>query len=123
MTDTGGAHRLLRERGREELLDLLLVNRLATGRDRARRLAAGVQRVLALVVLRLVGRSEDAGRDVCPGTVVEGLLLAPEKVGVGVLVEVRGDLQEIRSQRRRLLEAHDGNIPGRTGTARFARAG
>ena len=95
MTDTGRAHhRSLRERGREELLDLLLVNRLATGRNRARRLAAGVQRVLALVVLRLVRGGQDTRADVRPRAVVERLLLAPKDVRVGILVEVVSELQK-----------------------------
>ena len=93
MTDTGRAHhRSLRERGREELLDLLLVNRLATGRDRTRGLAAGVQRVLALVVLRLVRGGQDTRADVRPRAVVERLLLTPEDVRVGVLVEMCREL-------------------------------
>ena len=73
------------------------MDRLATSRDGARRLAAGVERVLALVVLRLIGGGEDAGRDIAPCTVVERLLLAPENVRVGVLVKVRGQLNECES--------------------------
>ena len=68
------------------------MDRLAAGRDGARGLAARVERVLALVVLRLVRRGLDAGADVGPRAVVEGLLLAPEDVRVGVLVEVRSNL-------------------------------
>lgn len=97
MTDSTQAVHLLGERGREELLNLLLVHRLATSRDGARRLAAGVERVLALVVLRLICGGEDAGRDIAPCTVVERLLLAPENVRVGVLVKVRRDLRGIIS--------------------------
>ena len=90
---------LLAKRRREEMLDLLLVDRLATGRDGARRLAARVQRVLALVVLRLVRGSEDTRADVGPCAVVEWLLLAPEDVRVRVLVEVRGELEGCLSAR------------------------
>ena len=78
----------LSEGSREELLNLLLVDGLTTSRDRARRLAAGVERVLALVVLRLVRGGQDAGPDVGPRAVVERLLLAPEQIGVRVLVEM-----------------------------------
>ena len=88
---------LLSEGSREELLDLLLVDGLATSRDGARRLAAGVERVLALVVLRLICGGENAGRDIAPCTVVERLLLAPQNVRVGVLVKVRRDLRGIVS--------------------------
>ena len=91
------ARRSLPEGRREEALDLLLVHRLAAGRDGARGLAARVERVLALVVLRLVRGGEDAGRDIAPCTVVERLLLAPENVRVGVLVKVRRDLRVIIS--------------------------
>ena len=97
MTDSTQAVHLLGERGREELLNLLLVHRLATSRDGARRLAAGVERVLALVVLRLICGGEDTRRDIAPCTVVKRLLLAPENVRVGVLVKVRRDLRGIIS--------------------------
>ena len=83
----------LSEGSREELLNLLLVDGLATSCDGARRLAAGVERVLALVVLGLVGGSQDARADVSPRAVVEGLLLAPEDIRVGVFVKVRSELQ------------------------------
>ena len=87
--------RSLPEGRREEALDLLLVHRLAAGRDGARGLAARVERVLALVVLRLICGGEDAGRDIAPCTVVERLLLAPKNVRIRVLVEVGSDLQVI----------------------------
>ncbi len=92
MYDVSNPAHLLSERGREELLNLLLVDRLAASRDGARGFATRVQRVLALVVHSLVGGSEDAGRNIAPCAVVERLLLAPEDVGVGVLVEVRRNL-------------------------------
>ena len=65
---------------------------LATSGNRASGVAAGIQGVLALVVLSLVGSGQDTRSDVSPGTVVERLLLTPEEVGVGVLVKVRGNL-------------------------------
>ena len=65
---------------------------LGTSSDGARWRTASEQSLLALVILCLIGSSRDAGRDVCPGTVVERLLLCPEDVGVGVLVEVGSEL-------------------------------
>ena len=112
----------LSEGSREELLDLLLVDRLATSRDGARRLTSGVQRVLALVVLRLVRRGEDTGADVGPRAVVKRLLLAPEQVRVGVLVEVRGDLR-YSEQARPIKPKESEDVRGRRGTARSARHG
>ena len=47
---------------------------------------------LALVMFGLVGCGLDARCDVRPGTVVERLLLTPENLGVGILVEVGGEL-------------------------------
>lgn len=70
------------------------MDRLAASRDGARGLAASVERVLALVVLGLVGSSQDARADIGPGTVVERLLLAPKDVRVGILVEVGSELQK-----------------------------
>lgn len=70
----------------------------AASSDGARRWTASVRGVLALVVLCLVGRSQDAGRNVCPSAVVEGFLLTPEEVSLGVLVEVRSELKRICSQ-------------------------
>ena len=67
---------------------------LGTGGDTARGLTAGVGGELALVVLGLAGGGVDAGADVRPGAVVEGFFLAPGERGVGVLVEVGGDLHE-----------------------------
>ena len=123
MTDSTQAVHLLGERGREELLDLLLVDRLAAGRDGARGLAARVERVLALVVLRLVGRGLDARADVSPRAVVERLLLAPEDVRVGVLVEVGRDLERRFVRGIKQMQSMTRNIPGRRGTARSARHG
>ena len=65
---------------------------LATSGNRASGVTAGIQGVLALVVLSLVGSGQDTRSDVSPGTIVERLLLTPEEVGVGVLVKVRGNL-------------------------------
>ena len=65
---------------------------LATSGDGASRRTADVARVLALVVHCLVRRGLDAGADVRPCAVVEWLLLAPKKIRVGVLVEVRSEL-------------------------------
>lgn len=66
---------------------------LASGSDRACGVATSVQWVLALVVLGLATGGVDPGADVAPCTIVQRLLLAPKQAGVGVLVEVRGDLQ------------------------------
>ena len=66
---------------------------LATGCNGASRVTAGVQRVLALVMLSLVGGSQNTRSNVSPGTVVEGLLLAPKKIGIRVLVKMRRYLQ------------------------------
>ena len=129
LTKGPGNHQSLRKGSCKELLDLLLVNRLAASRDGARGFAARVERVLALVVHCLVRRGLDAGADVCPGAVVEGLLLAPQKVGVGVLVEVGRELFGVTSvskpvlsrqgeeathlivrERRDLFQARDDNV-------------
>ena len=67
---------------------------LATSGDGTGGRTAGDQWPLALVVFRLAGGSLDAGRGVRPGAVVERLLLAPQNVGVGVLVEVRRELYD-----------------------------
>ena len=69
------------------------MDRLAAGRDGARGLAARVKRVLALMVLGLVRGGQNARANVGPGAVVERLLLTPEDIRVGVLVEVGGELQ------------------------------
>lgn len=45
------------------------------------------------MMLGLVGGCQDTRADICPSTVVERLLLAPQKVSVGVLVEMRGNLE------------------------------
>ena len=82
---------------------------LATSRDGARRLTSGVQRVLALVVLRLVCRGEDTGADVGPRAIVEGLLLAPDDgLGVGVVVEVV--LELLPGEGVELLDAGEGDV-------------
>ena len=60
---------------------MLELTYLAASSDGARRLAAGVERVLALVVLRLVRGGEDAGADVRPRAVVHRLLLHRRKTG------------------------------------------
>lgn len=65
---------------------------LATGGNRARRVPASILRVLALVVLSLVGSGQDTRGNICPGSVVQRLLLAPKEIGVRVLVKVRSDL-------------------------------
>ena len=44
------------------------------------------------MVLSVVRSSEDTRSDIGPRAVIEGLFLAPEKVGVGVLVEVGREL-------------------------------
>lgn len=100
------------ERGVDERLDLPLVlglrNRNENGQpcmqreghatylaarcDGARRLAPGVERVLALVVHRLRRRGVDPRPDVAPRAVVQWLLLAPQQACVRVCVKVRGDL-------------------------------
>lgn len=111
---------LLPECGREELLDLLLVDRLAAGRDRARGLAARVKRVLALVVLRLVRGGHDARADVCPRAVVQGLLLAPEDVRVRVFVEMGRELwRECQGLVRNITLGE--YVRGRRGTVRPAQ--
>ena len=112
--------RSLPERRREELFDLLLVDRLATSRDGARRLAAGVERVLALVVLGLVRGGHNARADVRPRAVVERLLLAPEQVRVGVFVKMGRQLY-IRSQRIATGTDEAGYGRGRRGTERSAQ--
>ena len=65
---------------------------LATSGDRAGRGTADIDGDLALMVLRLVGSSLDAGCNIGPCTVVEWLLLTPNDFGVRVLVEMRSDL-------------------------------
>ena len=65
---------------------------LATSGDRAGRGTADIDGDLALMVLRFVGSSLDAGCNIGPCTVVEWLLLTPNDFGVRVLVEVRCDL-------------------------------
>lgn len=78
------------------------------------------------MVLRLVGCGQDARRNISPSTIVERLLLAPEKVGVGVLVQMRSDLRgyaisdsiakhaketyEIVGERRNLFETRNRNV-------------
>ena len=47
------------------------------------------------MMLGLASSGVDARTDVTPGTVVERLLLAPEKAGIGVEVKMGGDLKEI----------------------------
>lgn len=119
MNTTDTSLGLLPERGREELLDLLLVDRLAAGRDRARGLAARVKRVLALVVLRLVRGGHDARADVRPRAVVQRLLLAPEDVRVRVFVEVG---RELRCGCQALVRnvTYEQYVRGRRGTVRPA---
>ena len=48
---------------------------LASSGDRTRRSTASIKRVFTFVMLSSVGSGQDAGPNVCPGTVVEGLLL------------------------------------------------
>ena len=45
------------------------------------------------MMLGLASSGVDARTDVTPGTVIERLLLAPEKAGIGVKVKVGGDLK------------------------------
>ena len=40
------------------------------------------------MVLGLVGGGLDAWANICPGTIVEGLLLTPEDISIRVLVEM-----------------------------------
>ena len=80
------------------------MDRLATSRDGARRLTAGVQRVLALVVLCLVRRGEDTGANIGPRAVVKRLLLTPENIRVRVLVKVRSDLGMPNQRQSRLCK-------------------
>ena len=81
---------------------------LATSGDRASGVTAGIQGVLALVVLSLVGSGQDTRSDVSPGTVVERFLLTPEEVGVGVLVKVRGDLGNFCKDRLAYTQEYSG---------------
>lgn len=61
---------------------------LVASSDRARRYTPGIDGRLAIMVRSLRARGLEARRDVRPCAVVERLFLAPEKVCVGVLVEV-----------------------------------
>ena len=45
------------------------------------------------MMLGLASSGVDTRTNVTPGTVVERLLLAPEKAGIGVKVKVGGDLK------------------------------
>lgn len=96
------------ERGVEELFDFLFVLGLASSSNGAGWSPSSIVRVLALVVLCLVGGSVDARADVAPCTVVHWLLLAPEKISVGVLIKV--GCQEIIREGRNLLNTADGDI-------------
>ena len=51
------------------------VANLAACCDRARWLTSGIQGVFPLVVLRFVRGGQNPGRDICPGPVIQGLLL------------------------------------------------
>ena len=134
---------LLRESLLEDILNLLLVAGLqqmlvsrdpecyrenhaylATSGDGASRRTADVARVLALVVLSLVGSGEQTRAHVGPGTVVERLFLTPNQVGVGVLVEMRSELGERAiSVHERIKVVFDENSPCHTGMAKAAQCG
>ena len=66
---------------------------LASGGDRAGGFTSCVEGIFSFMMLGLASSGVDARTNVTPGTVVERLLLAPEKAGIGVKVKVRSDLE------------------------------
>lgn len=66
---------------------------LATCRNGTSGLTASVIRVLSFVILGSAGGSVNARANITPSTVVHGFLLTPEKISVGVFIEVGGDLE------------------------------
>ena len=89
-------------------LDLGLVGVLGTGGDGTAGLSAGVDGDLVLVVLSLLQGGDQSRLDIGPSTVVQRLLLSPHQLGVGVLVEVRGE--EVVRQRAKLLKSRDRDV-------------
>lgn len=88
---------------------------LASCSDRARRLAACIERILVLMMLCLTGSRVNARANIAPCTVVQGFFLdteenahkppslhntnkntdlTPQKTGIGVFVEVRRNLRK-----------------------------
>ena len=60
------------------------------------------------MMLCLTRGGVDARTDITPSTVVEGFLLTPDQVGVGILVEVGGD--QVVGERRELFDTTDGDV-------------
>ena len=93
----------------EQVLLLLDVGALLTGRDTGAGVATGVHDVLAVVVLGLVEQGLETRLGEGPRTGVEGLLLGPDDgLGVGVLVEVLAQL--LPREGVELLDTGDGDI-------------
>lgn len=67
---------------------------LASSSNRAVRRPASIGRELVLMVLGFARGRHDARADIRPRTTVQGLLLDPTQLGVGILVEMRRDLDK-----------------------------
>ena len=81
---------------------------LAAGGNGASGITSGIERILALVVLRLAGSGVDPRTDIRPCSIVQRFLLAPQQRSVGVLVQVGRD-QVIR-EGAELFNAADRNV-------------
>lgn len=92
----------------KECFNFFLVLELASSSDRAGGFTSCVERIFPFMMLGLSSSGVDARTDVTPGTVVERLLLAPEKAGIGVEVKVGSD--QVVREGRELFNTADGNV-------------
>lgn len=74
------------------------------------------------MVLCFLGSGLETGRNICPSAVVERLFLAPDKLGIGVLVEMGRNL-DTASWLVNFLVIEASDAPSRMGRARSAPDG
>jgi len=96
---------LLSEGGVQEFLDFFLVLHLASRGNRTCRPTASIMGVFARMMLGSVGSGKDTWPNVCPGAIVEGFLLAPKDICIGVCIKVR--YNQIIRERRNLFHSAD----------------
>jgi len=86
---------------------LLMVN-LATSSDRARGVAASIDRILVFMMFCLASGSVNAGTNITPSPIVERFLLTPNQVRIGILVKVGSD--QVVREWRELFDPTDGDV-------------